>query len=157
MYNPQSTSGIQKGFALVVAVILTSVVLAVGAALLDIAYKQVLLSSSAKNSQYAFYNTDSALECALYWDQKFNAFSYDTPIPSGSVQCNTVAVTSYATNVSGNTRITTFQVPCAPSGISATVTVYKSNTGTTDIYSNGYSSCDVNLNSRIERGLKVHY
>ncbi len=51
----------QRGFALIIAIILTSVVLTMAEALLDVAYKQVLLSSAAKNSQYAFYNADSGL------------------------------------------------------------------------------------------------
>ncbi len=164
----KAQSAIQRGFALVIAVILTSVILSLGAALLDVAYKQVLLSSSSKNSQYAFYNSDSGLECALYFDQKFNAFSYDTPIPAGNVICDTRAVINYASNVSGGKRLTTFDLPCAGGGTSATVTAYKYDPlggGTCDpatgakscIYVSGYSACDASLNTRIERGLKVEY
>jgi len=151
MMNPN------RGFALLISIILTSVVLAVGIALLDIAYKQVLLASSSKNSQYAFYNADSALECALYWDQKFNAFNYSSPMSSASIICDTRRVQSYASNSSGGTRVTTFTLPCASGGTSATITVYKKSSGSTDIYSNGYNSCNTSLNTRIERGLKAHY
>jgi Tfp pilus assembly protein PilX len=148
----------QRGFALLIAVILTSVVLALGEALLDVAYKQILLSSSAKNSQYAFYNADSALECALYWDQKLNAFDYATPLASGSITCNSTAIQGYTSAVSGGTRITTFAVACSTgAGSSASVTAYKQSGGTTDIYANGYNSCDATSATRIERGLKVHY
>lgn len=148
----------QRGFALLIAVILTSVVLALGEALLDVAYKQVLLSSSAKNSQYAFYNADSALECALYWDQKLNAFDYTTPLPSGSITCNSAALQNYTTSISGSTRITSFGVACSTgAGNSGLTTVYKQSSGTTDIYSNGYNSCDASSATRIERGLKIHY
>lgn len=147
----------RRGFALIISVIITSVVLAVGIALLDIAYKQVLLSSSAKNSQYAFYNADSALECALYWDQKFDAFNNAAPMAGGSLSCNGVGISGYNPGSAGATRTLSFDVPCATSGISAHVTVLKQSSGTTDIYANGYSSCDASLNTRIERGLKVHY
>jgi Tfp pilus assembly protein PilX len=147
----------RRGFALLISLILTSVVLAVGVALLDIAYKQVLLSSSAKNSQYAFYNADSALECALYWDQKSNAFDYTSPLPQASVICDTRNVILYSTNVAAGTRVTTFQIPCAGSGTSGTVTIYKQSGGTTDIYANGYNTCDTTNTNRIERGLKAHY
>lgn len=146
----------QRGFALIIAVILTSVVLALGMALLDVSYKQVLLSSSAKNSQYAFYNADSALECALYYDQQQGAFYFGTPY-AGSVQCSNLNVTNYAANQDSSQRTTTFSVPCASGGTSADVTIIKASSGSTNIYSNGYSSCSAADPSRIERGLKAKY
>ena len=145
-----------RGFALLISVILTSVVLALGIALLDIAYKQVLLSSSAKNSQYAFYNADSALECALYYDQKINAFYYGSTY-AGSVQCSNIAVSNFAANQNGSQRTTVFSVPCASGGISADITIIKTPSGTTNIYANGYNSCDASSPSRVERGLKAKY
>lgn len=146
----------QRGFALLIALILTSVVLALGMALLDIAYKQVLLSSSAKNSQYAFYNADSALECALYYDQQQGAFYYGTTY-AGSVQCGNLNVTNFAANQDSSQRTTVFSVPCAGGGTSADVTVVKQSSGSTNIYANGYSSCLAANTTRIERGLKAKY
>jgi hypothetical protein len=148
-----------RGFALSIAVIITSVVLAVGIALLDVAYKQVLLSSSAKNSQYAFYNADSALECALYWDQKLNAFDYSSPLSSGSIRCDGRGLVSYVSPPpsGGLPRTTTYQIACQSSGISASVTVIKQSSGSTDLYANGYNTCDAANPNRIERGLKASY
>ncbi len=147
----------RRGFALLIAVILTSVVLAVGIALLDIAYKQVVLASGAKNSQIAFYNADSALECALYWDQKSNAFGYAAPLPGTSIICDTRRVTNFTNPVSGGRRTTSFDLSCPVSGISAHVEIYKQSSGNTDIYANGFSSCSATDPTRIERGLKAHY
>jgi hypothetical protein len=154
-----------RGFTLLIALILTSVVLAVGVALIDIAVKQLQLASSSKNSQYAFYNADSALECALYYDQKVNAFYYgeSQTIP---IECNNVSVFSpdstglgaYAENQNATERTTTFSVPCSDgSGVTAAVTIIKKPTGTTDIYATGYNTCDSGSLTRIERGLKIHY
>jgi len=151
MHAPQ-----QRGFALLISVILTSVVLALGMALLDISYKQVLLSSSAKNSQYAFYNADSALECALYYDQQVGAFFYNSSY-AGSVQCSNMTVTDFAANQDVSQRTTTFTVPCAGGGTSADVTIIKTTGNVTRIYANGYSSCDASVATRIERGLKAKY
>lgn len=154
-----------RGFTLLISLILTSVVLAVGVALIDIAVKELQLSSSAKNSQYAFYNADSALECALYFDQKMNAFAYSQS-PTTPIVCNTVPIYlpdmyglgGYGSTVSGSARTTKFNVPCIDgSGITAQVTVIKQSSGTTDIYANGYNSCDSTNSLRIERGLKIHY
>ncbi|CAN5755905.1 hypothetical protein BH11PAT2_BH11PAT2_02240 [soil metagenome] len=148
----------RQGFALVISLIFVSVVLALGVSLLDVAYKQILLSSGSKQSQAAFYNADSALECALYWDQKSNAFSFiSSGVPLSSIVCDSRTVSSSTSNVSGNTRVTTFNTSCATSGTSALITIYKQSTGTTDIYSNGYNNCDASSATRIERGLKVHY
>lgn len=150
-----------RGFTLLIAVVLTSVLLSVGLALLDIALKQVTLSSTARQSQYAFYAADSAMECALYWDQQQNAFSYATPLSTIRCAATDIALSS---SVSGNVRTTTFSIPC-PGGASATVTVYKTqgsatcNSGTAQscLYASGYNVCSATDPKRIERGLKVFY
>lgn len=145
-----------RGFTLLISLVLTSVVLAVGVALLDIAYKQILLASSARQSQYAFYNADSALECALYYDQKLAAFQYNESqnIP---ILCDNRAVVNYAESQTASLRTTVFSLTCADGGISANVTVLKEPSGSTNMYANGFSSCSDSNNSRVERGVKVRY
>lgn len=160
MMHPMNTN--PRGFALLIAVVLTSVLLSVGLALLDIAYKQVTLSSVARQSQYAFYAADSALECALYWDQKQRAFDYSTPLSSVTCKGQTMALTS---SVSSNIRTTTFSMPCPSGGTQSSITVYKTNgsatcnagTAKSCIYATGYNTCTVSDPRRIERGLKVVY
>jgi hypothetical protein len=56
----------KKGFALLIAVIFISVVLALGTALGSIGYKQQVLALNAARSVYAFYAANAALECALF-------------------------------------------------------------------------------------------
>jgi Tfp pilus assembly protein PilE len=147
----------QRGFTLLIAVILSSVVLTVGLTLLEVAYKQVILSSTAKQSQTAFYNADSALECALYYDQKFNAFDFTTPAPSSTLSCSSTPVTSYTTSADAAKRITIFTLPCTGSGTYATTTVYKYASGATALYANGFNTCNATDPRRIERGLKATY
>lgn len=148
-----------RGFTLLIAVILSSVALSVGIALLDVAYKQVILASSARQSQTAFYNADTALECVLYWDQTQNAFSYAAPV--GSITCNgvNISVTPNQTPAPPNPRVRTFVITCPgiAGSSSASTTVYKWNTGSTTIYTSGFNTCDPNNLRRIERGLKVTY
>lgn len=146
-----------RGFTLLIALILTSVTLALGIALLDVAYKQILLASSAKQSQYAFYSADSILECTLYWDQRFNAFNYDAPLAGSSISCDGRTVTSYASSVSGTRRTTTFSHTCASGGTISNVTIYKESSGQTNIFANGFNTCDANSPLRIERGIKARY
>ena len=147
-----------RGFTLLIAVVLSSVLVSVGLALLDISYKQVLLASTATQSQYAFYNANSALECALYWDQKNNAFDYTSPLGASNIICGNLAVSEYAIITPSNgVKSTTFTIPCAGSGSAGAVTVQKSSTGDTSVYASGYNSCNSTDTRRIERGLKATY
>jgi Tfp pilus assembly protein PilX len=78
-----------RGFALLIAVIFMSVMLAFGLALASLSYKQQVLASSAIQSQYAFYAADAGLECALYADQKQQLFQYSaTTTPAPKIRCD---------------------------------------------------------------------
>ncbi len=59
-----------RGYTLVFAVIVSSLVLAVGVSILNISRKEFLLASTARESTYAFYAADSGLECAKYHADK---------------------------------------------------------------------------------------
>ena len=59
----------KKGFTLLLAALVGSIVLAVGTAIYSIAQKQITLSGVGRDSQFAFYAADTGLECAQYWDQ----------------------------------------------------------------------------------------
>jgi hypothetical protein len=163
-----------RGFTLLVAIIFSSVVLTVGLSLLDIFYKETLLASTVKESQNAFYNAESLMECALYNDQKLAAFDYTSPDPN--ISCSGILIPLLDTGTNqpalntttriGNTRITTFPVECALGGTLGIVTIYKVENGTlptcapgkeTCMYAKGYSSCDSSDPRRVERGVKVLY
>lgn len=58
----------KKGFTLLFAVLVSVLVLAVGASIISIALKQVILSGAGRESQFAFYAANTGVECALYWD-----------------------------------------------------------------------------------------
>lgn len=58
----------QRGFALLVAVIMAGIFLSVGVAVSTLVSKGLQLSSIGVASQRAFYAADTAFECALYHD-----------------------------------------------------------------------------------------
>lgn len=149
----------QRGFTLLIAVILASVTLSLGLALLDIAYKQIVLATSAKQSQYGFYNADTGLECALYFDQQQNAFDYTSPATSitCAAQTMTFATAPNSTSVVGSVRTTKLYLTCPSSGYSAILTVTKDSAGSTTVYSTGYNNCSASDAHRVERGLKASY
>lgn len=148
-----------KGVALLIAILLATVSLLLGISLLDIAYKQVVLASTAKNSYLSFYAADTALECALYWDQAVNEFAYSDSATSGTITCNNTSVT-YTASRSGSgasaVRISRFNMPCSNS-TTAAVTVYKYASASTTIYANGYNNCSTTDGRRIERSLRASY
>ncbi len=69
----QNTKG---GFTLFYAALVSSLLLAIGLAILNITLKEFVLSSGARDSETAFYSADSALECALFWDNTLRIFGY---------------------------------------------------------------------------------
>lgn len=81
----------KMGFTLFVAMIVTSLLLAVGFSISNIILKQILLAGSGKESQIAFYAADSGAECAQFWDTKNydgtglvddGPFATSTPVPN---------------------------------------------------------------------------
>lgn len=75
----RSTGEGERGFTLLIAALISSIVLALGASIFALAQKEVTLSSIGRDSQFAFYAADTAAECALYWDFRFSYFGTSTP------------------------------------------------------------------------------
>ena len=148
----------QRGFTLLIAVVLSGVILSLSLALLDIAYKQIVLSSTAKQSQYAFYNADSALECILYYDQTFDAFNAN---PTGLTQISCNGRTIDFSSAGSVPKVTLMTIPCVGTGATeaAYVEIYKgyATLPSTRMYATGYSTCNSTDTRRIERGVKVLY
>src|ERR1035437_1427416 len=92
MKTKTKTKNKDSGFALLLAVITTSILLLVSFVVADLALKELILTSTGQQSQIAFYTADSGIECALYWDLKnpnnpsTSAFATSTP-SGGSVTC----------------------------------------------------------------------
>ncbi len=72
----------QRGFTLLLAALVAAIVLMLATAIFSIAQKQATLASLSQQSQYAFYAADTAAECALYWDIRYNYFGTTTPATS---------------------------------------------------------------------------
>ncbi len=57
-----------KGFTLLFSILVATLVVAIGATIISVALRQTILSGTSRESQYAFYAANTALECAFYWD-----------------------------------------------------------------------------------------
>lgn len=57
----------EKGFALLITLVVVTVLISIGLSVLDLSIKQVRLATNAKDSEIAFHAANAGLECALYW------------------------------------------------------------------------------------------
>jgi len=68
----------QRGFALLITIVVISVVLAVGISLLNITVKQISLSITGRDSEVAFHAAQGGVECM---QQLLNTTDYITGVP----------------------------------------------------------------------------
>lgn len=162
----------QRGFTLLLAALIASIVLALGASIFSIAQKQITLSSIGRNSQFAFYVADTIAECALYWDFRFSYFSSSATSTEPSCDGHTLTfageVGPYPYTISTD-RINIFMNADGVNGTGddggycAEVTVTKSfdaNIVSTLVHANGYSvSCDSISTSpqALQRSVELSY
>lgn len=118
----------EHGFALLVSILVSSIVLAIGLSIITITLKQLQFSNIGRESEIAFYAADAGMECALYYDYSTNGghFDYQTTMSPNNITCmgQTLDVTPSAPV--GSTQTTNFQVTWGTSPtVCAVVTVKK--------------------------------
>ena len=75
MRTSHHTTEVRRGFTLLLAVLVSSVLIALGSAIYDIVSKEIILSSAGRESQFSFYAADTGIECGLYHDLKNDLFA----------------------------------------------------------------------------------
>lgn len=178
MYHKDSTNLQKRGFALLFSVLVAGILLTIGLGIFSITFKELLLSSSDRESQIAFYAADTGTECALYWDIQHPDTLYSVfglvvgsgttspPDVSSPILCGDQdVITNGYWNPGGAVAPieTIFRIEnIGGTDACADVTVTKDyNAGagerTTRIDSRGFNTCDPNASRRAERGLRVEY
>ena len=159
-----------RGFTLLLAALVASIALSLGASIYNIVQKQLILSSLGRDSQFAFYAADMATECALYWDVRTDKSGGHTlwasTTPPTAVMCegqNASTTLVYAAPTS------TFTFQYQPSGSSvgncAQVNVYKvwvpsTQSIRTIIHADGFNTtcAAVNTNPQVlQRSVELNY
>lgn len=151
------------GFTLLVAIMVTALILLVSFVVANVTLKQLLISQSAKESQYAFYNAESGMECAMFWDF-FGGSSQFDPDFAGGVTCNGQLVSTGAplhspetgTSVVGGSTNSIFSFNLTRGCVIVRVTKNLA-TGDTTIDSRGYNTCTSGAIRRLERGVELTY
>lgn len=167
----------KRGFTLFISITLASLLLAIGFSLAGFTVKQLIISTSGRESQFAFYAADTGVECAVYWDFKYggtSAFATSSDsvtyglVPASGLKCNDkdIIVDSPAWSIvtSATRATTTFAFSFSPQPYCVVVTVGKSGAQTT-VESRGYNmgvlsngpSCTSSNTRRVERAIRVRY
>ncbi|HEX9608737.1 MAG TPA: hypothetical protein VGA06_00820 [Candidatus Paceibacterota bacterium] len=147
----------RRGFTLLYAVLVSSLLLSLGLAIFNVTLKGLDLSSTARESQFAFYAADLGVECALYWDLKQKAFATST---SSSITC--AGQTFNGMGGSGYNATSTFTInlnrPPNPLPYCAVVSVVKQpSPDRTLVEARGYNTCDTGNPRRVERAIRARY
>lgn len=175
---PQRKEG-QRGFTLLFSTLVASLILVIALAIANISLQQFLLSSSGRESQSAFFNADSGIDCAQYYDRKSpGGFEFPSKnnnnvgFPSrGAITCgnNLVSEAPVITRSSIDVNATTTakykinMTSCNTANPSFEIEVNKKiDDGNSDIVytlirARGYNSCDTSNPRRVERGLLIRY
>lgn len=186
MNNKKLIKKNKKGFTLLFAVLVSTLVLAVGASIISMALRQVILSGIGRDSQFAFYAANTGMDCGVYWDHHdslnfatSNQSTYPATIPS-NVKCAGQHISSITisdegvdsatsefnlefNNVQGGSPISSSVPYCVDVFITkeiVQVTLSNGNTenkNQTTVSARGYNTCDTNNPRRIERGLQLKY
>jgi hypothetical protein len=147
----------EKGFTILLAALVASLVLTLGIAIFSVAQKQVILSSLGRSSQYAFYAADTGAECGLYWDVRFDYFSSTSPSGITPACDGTPLVFTGAPGALPYTMFFEFE----PNGYCSQVTVYKNITNPkTVIHADGFSTpcSDISISGRaLQRSVELSY
>ncbi len=146
-----------KGFALLFAVMISSIILAIALGVATISYKEVKFSTSAKDTNDAFFAADTGAECALYYDRIDPANNAFDPLFSGPMNCNGLSITLGGSDPTWNFIVS--QLGDNKNGC-AIVSVNKSDPNSTSIvskgYNNGGSNCIATENT-VEREIDLNY
>lgn len=116
------TSAHNRGFALLLAMIVSSVVLAIGLSILSVSVNQLNLSSTARESEFAFQTAHAGLGCIVYWSNE----QWDTFVKS---------------SITSGEAATLGSLSCfdeVPVSFSNTNSAYQSGGNYTNIYSYTY-------------------
>ncbi len=159
----------QKGYAILFTVIIVSAISVITAGLSNAAYKQLILSSLAKDSQTAFYQADTASDCVLYLDQveysKYiaipmvvpNAFQQPTWTCGGLV----LKIDALNSGVPGGYELKPpdegANTPCFRVAVTKTANISDPTATDTSISAKGYNICNTSSIRTVEREIQIDY
>jgi len=154
-----------KGYAILFAVIIVSAISVITAGLTNTAYKQLLLSSLAEDSQAAFYQADTAGDCALY--SSFVELNESAPndvfLSGGTWTCGESDLDVTILDGNGSYRVypqdDTSNDPCFRIDVIKVPTTDINGNPATEstISAKGYNICNMDNTRTVEREIEIVY
>ena len=129
---PKSTTG----FAMLFAVLASSLLMALGISMFGISIKEIQIATSERDSQIAYYAADSARECAIYTDIAKRPLVTCDPSLSPILTSCPLSVTSIITCNGSSTPLTFNRNPSSPGfiyNLSGQTTFFYYSTSTSSI------------------------
>src|SRR3989344_3811538 len=159
----------QRGFVLLLAIIISTILFSIGIGMATVIYKELILAFTARESQFAFYASDTSSECVLYWDNRRGDARFDpvnpfkpgvslpiecdgVVVPPGNPPNNLGPVDSDTKEFWLNSLLNTDTAYCVHSQINKLTPPLKSK-----ITSWGFNSCDPDFKRRIDRAQRRYY
>ncbi|OHA15300.1 MAG: hypothetical protein A3H57_01555 [Candidatus Taylorbacteria bacterium RIFCSPLOWO2_02_FULL_43_11] len=136
----------KAGFSLLFAVLISAMLITIGAAMANLSLREFDLVATVRQSQKAFYAADAGVECALFYDLQGNPhfkepYRYDEAPAANSlvINCNEsdIPVTVSPVNTNANNRRVTNTFTFDFEGACASVTVIK-----LDVINDGWSESE---------------
>ena len=152
----------QKGYALLFTLVVVSIMVAMSAGVSSSISKQMILSSTAHDSQIAFYEADTGAECALYAYSKGGGFILSGAPYNGKFDCglndqNNLVTLDVVETFSGS-QVYKFTPPSSQKGTCAKFELDQSGgptAVTAQVY--GYNICDSKTKRSVERGIDLTF
>ncbi len=145
--NKKNIQKNKKGFVLLYTMLLSSMILAIALGITNVALKEAKFSTSAKNTNEAFFAADLGAECALYGDRS-DIDIFNTAFGQ-NLKCNGKNV-----NISQSNNKFSFTLNNLGSTQKGCAIVEVDKNSGTKIISKGYHNC---ATRSVERVLEVTY
>ncbi len=156
----------KRGFALLIAIVVATIVLTIGISIINTALKEVILASTVRNSLSGFYTADSAVECSLYWDNIRGRFGTESAFASFApmdIECGGIIVSVVGGNNTGFNLADedNLSKPCAEVSVRTEAVVPPPGAPQSEdkiiMRALGSNTCDPSSSKRVERALEVRY
>ena len=152
----------QQGFALLYTVVIVSLILSITAGISNVIFKQSLLANLATDSQIAFYQADSAIECGMFlMNNPLSGFDIAAVDPDMPMSCGGTQDYVYDASNSSSTRVIYSPSPSDQNTIGtspcSSLILDVTDPAKTIIEGHGFNICNAANPRHIERVLQVIY
>jgi len=154
-YHKKRRKKDNQGFTLLFSILVSVLVLSIGASIISTALRQNILSGTGRESQHAFYAANTGIECAMYWDlnsPEFGAQRFVFPF-TGSQRTQNGLNSSAPVNCGGGNIVTGSGFPTSQSFTKPWTVTENGGNGNKENVTTFRIAINNNVNSRVNKVL----